>query len=49
MWSEEQHAAHAAEGRRLAGRLKRERPDLMVYVLEGDIGVVEVHADEPRP
>ena len=29
-----------------AGRLKRERPDLLVYVLEGDIGVVEVHADE---
>ena len=46
VWSDERYAAHAAEGRRLAGRLKRERPDLMVYVLEGDIGVVEVHADE---
>ena len=45
-WSEEQHQAHAADGRQLAVRLKRERPDLMVYVLEGDIGVVEVHADE---
>ncbi|KAB2937666.1 MAG: hypothetical protein K8F92_14845 [Hyphomicrobium sp.] len=47
LWGEAQHAAHAAEGRRLAGRLKRERPDLMVYVLEGDTGVVEVHPDEP--
>ena len=45
-WSEEQHQAHAADGRQLAVRLKRERPDLMVYVLEADIGVVEVHADE---
>ncbi len=47
LWSSEQRAAHEAEGRRLAGRLKRERPDLMVYVLEADIGVVEIHADEP--
>jgi hypothetical protein len=46
VWSEERYAAHAAEGRRLAGRLKRERPDLMVYVMDTDIGVVEVHADE---
>jgi hypothetical protein len=46
-WSDAQHAEHAAEGRRLAGRLKRERPDLMVYVMEADIGIVEIHADEP--
>jgi hypothetical protein len=46
-WSDAQHAAHAAEGRRLAGRLKRERPDLMVYVMEPEIGVVEIHPDEP--
>ena len=46
-WSDAQHAAHAAEGRRLAGRLKRERPDLMVYVMEPDVGVVEIHAEEP--
>jgi multisubunit Na+/H+ antiporter MnhC subunit len=45
-WTDAQHAAHAAEGRRLAGRLKRERPDLMVYVMEPDIGVVEIHSDE---
>jgi hypothetical protein len=38
--------AHTADGRKLAVRLKRERPDLMVYVLEADTGVVEVHADE---
>jgi hypothetical protein len=46
-WIDAQYAAHAAEGQRLAGRLKRERPDLMVYVMEPDIGVVEIHDDEP--
>jgi hypothetical protein len=46
LWSEAQHQAHAADGRKLAVRLKRERPDLVVYVLEADIGVVEIHADE---
>ena len=46
LWSEEQHQAHAADGRKLAVRLKRERPYLMVYVLEADTGVVEVHADD---
>ena len=45
-WSEEQHQAHALQGRQLAVRLKRERPDLMVYVMDTEIGVVEVHADE---
>ena len=45
-WSEEQRQVHTAEGRELAVRLKRERPDLMVYVLDGETGVVEVHADE---
>jgi hypothetical protein len=45
-WSDAQHQAHTADGRKLAGRLKRERPDLMVYVMDTDIGVVEVHADE---
>jgi hypothetical protein len=46
-WTDAQYAAHAAEGRSLAGRLKRERPELMVYVSEPDIGVVEIHPDEP--
>jgi hypothetical protein len=46
VWSDERYAAHTAEGRRLAARLKRERPDLMVYVLEADTGVVEAHADD---
>jgi hypothetical protein len=46
LWDEAQHLAHAAEGRRLALRLKRERPDLMVYVMDAEVGVVEVHADE---
>jgi len=45
-WDEAQHRAHEAEGRQLAARLKRERPDLMVYVLDQDIGVVEVHGNE---
>lgn len=39
--------AHEAEGRRLAGRLKRERPDLTVFLHTRAVGVVEVHADEP--
>lgn len=47
LWSEEQLEAHTAEGRALAVRLARERPDLMIYVLEGDIGVVQVHPDDP--
>ncbi|KWT69007.1 hypothetical protein APY04_1744 [Hyphomicrobium sulfonivorans] len=46
-WSDAQYAAHEAEGRRLAGRLKRERPDLMVFVMEPATGVVEIHATEP--
>ncbi len=46
-WTEEQRAAHEAEGRRLGVLLKRERPDLMVYVHRDDIGIVEVQADEP--
>ena len=45
-WSEEQHQAHASQGRQLAVRLKRERPELMVYVMDPEVGVVEVHADE---
>lgn len=48
-WSEAQHAAHAAEARPLAIRLARERPDRMIYVLEGEIGVVEVKPDEELP
>jgi hypothetical protein len=44
-WTAEQQAAHVAEERALAVRLKRERPDLMVYVMEPEIGVVEVHED----
>lgn len=49
LWSEEQFAAHEAEARPLAVRLARERPDLMVYVMDPNVGVVEVHADEePR-
>ena len=46
LWSDAEHAAHATDGRRLAVRLKRERPDLMVYVLGADTGVVEVHPYE---
>lgn len=45
LWSDEQHKAHDAMARPLAVRLARERPDLTVYVLEPQIGVVEVHAE----
>lgn len=45
-WSEEEHKTHEAEARPLAVRLARERPDRMVYVLDPEVGVVEVHADE---
>lgn len=45
-WSEERRQAHFAKARPLAARLARERPDLMVYVLDPVAGVVEVHADE---
>jgi hypothetical protein len=45
-WDAAQHAAHAQEARPLAVRLARERPDLMVYVVEDAVGVVQVHADE---
>jgi hypothetical protein len=46
LWSEEQHRGHAAQARPLAIRLARERPDLAVYILDGETGVVEVHAHE---
>lgn len=46
-WSNQQYADHEAEGRRLAGRLKRERPDLIVHVMDPHLGVVEIHATEP--
>ena len=46
-WNDQQYADHEADGRRLAGRLKRERPDLMVYVMDPHVGVVEIHATEP--
>ena len=45
LWSETELEAHAAKGRALAARLAQERPDLMIYVLQGDIGVVQVHSD----
>jgi hypothetical protein len=45
-WSDEQHRTHAAAARPLAVRLARERPDLEIYVLDGESGVVRVHPDE---
>lgn len=44
-WSEDQFLTHEADGHKLAVRLKRARPDLMVYVLEPVTGVVEIHDD----
>lgn len=46
LWSDEQMKAHDAMARPLARRLARERPDLDVYVLEPEIGVVPVRADD---
>ncbi|HWK33066.1 MAG TPA: hypothetical protein VNR51_05245 [Hyphomicrobium sp.] len=47
IWTNEQYAEHERKGGELALRLKRERPDLMIYVLEEEMGVVEVHTGEP--
>ena len=46
VWNDEQHKAHEALARPLAIRLARERPDLTVYVLEPDVGVVPVLAED---
>ncbi|WP_072396677.1 hypothetical protein [Hyphomicrobium sp. CS1GBMeth3] len=46
LWSADQNSAHEAKARPLAVRLARERPDLMIYVMDAAGGVVEVHADE---
>jgi hypothetical protein len=48
MWSDEQHRSHAAQGRRLAIRLARERPDLEILASGGDAGLVKVDGDEPE-
>ncbi|WP_052699358.1 hypothetical protein [Hyphomicrobium sp. 99] len=45
LWSEAQHRAHQAEGRRLAIRLAQERPDLQVYAADSAGDVVEVGND----
>lgn len=45
-WSDEEHEAHMRLGRPLAVRLARERPDLVVYVMDYQIGQIAVHADD---
>ena len=42
LWSDEEHGAHMRLGRPLAERLARERPDLVVHVLDPDRGIEEV-------
>ena len=49
LWTEAQHGAHETEGRRLAVLMKRERPDLEVYVPGPEGEAIEVHADEEPP
>ncbi|HEX2839988.1 hypothetical protein [Hyphomicrobium sp.] len=49
LWSEDQHRAHEALARPLAIRLARELPDRMIYVLDREVGVVEVRGDEENP
>lgn len=44
--SPQQHSAHESQGRQLAIRLARERPDLEIYAYETDIGVVRVYAED---
>jgi hypothetical protein len=43
LWNDDEQKAHQMRGRELAQRLANERPDLLIYVLEGDTGVVQVH------
>ncbi len=45
--TEEQASDHAAGARPLAERIASERPDLVVYVLEPPVGVVQVHPKPP--
>lgn len=45
-WSDEERAAHEAKARMLAVRLARERPDRTIFVMDAEVGVVEVRADE---
>lgn len=45
LWSDEEHGAHMRLGRPLAERLARERPDLVVHVLDPDRGIEEVPGD----
>lgn len=47
LWSDADRKAHEARARQLAVRLARERPDRMIYIMDPEIGVVEVKADEP--
>ncbi len=42
LWSDAQFQDHEADGRRLAVRLKVERPELAVYILQPEAGVVEI-------
>lgn len=46
-WSDADYEAHDAKARPLAVRLARERPDRLIYILDPDVGVVEVKADDP--
>lgn len=46
LWSDSEHEDHMARGRPLAIRLARERPDLVVYVMDPKHGLVEVHEDD---
>lgn len=46
LWSDEEHGAHMRLGRPLAERLARERPDLVVHVLDPDRGMEEVSGDD---
>jgi hypothetical protein len=44
--SPQQQSAQEAQGRQLAIRLARERPDLEIYAFQSDIGVVRVYVED---
>lgn len=46
-WTDEHQRAHEVEGRRLAIRIKREKPELTVFTHTFADGALEVQAEEP--
>jgi len=45
-WTEAEHNDHEAEGRKLAVRLARERPERTIFAMTSNVGVVEIRPDD---